>query len=134
MKNDTAAVPVETLREALERTLGNFERLLAGKPVRDAAETIAEARAALSTPVVGPSGAMREALEWCAEEAWDRTEIDGGHFHDKMLSLGLFVEVPADDDFRDEWESDTMFVVAWHPLAVAALTSREPTPSIGEQS
>lgn len=37
----------ERLRAALERTLGNFERVLARKSVRDATETIAEARTAL---------------------------------------------------------------------------------------
>ncbi len=41
------------LREALDRTLHNFEALLARKPVRDAAETIAEARRALSTTKEG---------------------------------------------------------------------------------
>ncbi len=35
------------LRSALERTLHNFEALLARKPVRDAAETIGEAHEAL---------------------------------------------------------------------------------------
>lgn len=35
------------LRSALERTLTNFKLLLAGRPVRSAAETIAEAEAAL---------------------------------------------------------------------------------------
>lgn len=38
---------VEALRSALERTLTNFKALLGSKPVRDAAETIAEAESAL---------------------------------------------------------------------------------------
>ena len=37
----------DRLRSALERTLSNFKFLLERKPVRDAAETIAEAEAAL---------------------------------------------------------------------------------------
>jgi hypothetical protein len=36
------------LDSALERTLANFKSLLAGKPVRDVAETIAEAEHALN--------------------------------------------------------------------------------------
>jgi len=46
------------LREALERTLGNFRLLLAGKPVRDVTETIAEAEAALSEPTLSPGPAL----------------------------------------------------------------------------
>jgi hypothetical protein len=40
--------PIDVLRSALERTLANFEAVLARRPVRDATETIAEARAALA--------------------------------------------------------------------------------------
>lgn len=39
----------EALRSALERVSRNFDLLLAGKPVRDVAETKAEVRAALQT-------------------------------------------------------------------------------------
>lgn len=38
---------VARLESALERTLTNFQAVLARRPVRDAAETIAEATAAL---------------------------------------------------------------------------------------
>jgi hypothetical protein len=41
---------IEDLRSALERLDRNFDLLLAGKPVRDVAETKAETRAALSRP------------------------------------------------------------------------------------
>ena len=48
----------ERLRAALEHTLGNFRLMLSQKPVRDAAETIAEAERALAqqapTPAVLP--------------------------------------------------------------------------------
>ncbi len=39
---------IRQLTVALERVYGNFDRLLAGQPVRDASETIAEADAALA--------------------------------------------------------------------------------------
>jgi hypothetical protein len=42
---------IEDLRSALERLDRNFDLLLAGKPVRDVAETKAETRAALSRPL-----------------------------------------------------------------------------------
>jgi len=49
----------QRLRDALERTLGNFRLMLSQKPVRDAAETIAEAERALAqqapTPAVSPA-------------------------------------------------------------------------------
>ncbi len=42
------AAPLDALHSALERTLNNFRASLAGKPIRDATETIAEAEAALA--------------------------------------------------------------------------------------
>ena len=39
---------IRVLTQALERMNANFARLLAGKPVRDASETIAEVDAALA--------------------------------------------------------------------------------------
>ncbi len=41
------------MRSALERLAHNFDLMLAGKPVRDVAETRAEVAAALSSPIVG---------------------------------------------------------------------------------
>jgi hypothetical protein len=47
LEQEVANKRITMLTSALERTLSNFEYLLAQKPVRDAAETIAEAQAAL---------------------------------------------------------------------------------------
>jgi hypothetical protein len=56
---------------------------------------------------------LREAIEEMCQLATDGCDIDGGDFHDLMVRLGLFVEVPADEDFKEEWDCDTMFVLAW---------------------
>ncbi len=56
---------------------------------------------------------MREALEALAELSRNGCDIDGGDFHEVMVKYGLFVEVPADEAFKAEWEGDTMFVLAW---------------------
>ena len=53
---------VRRLREALERTLRNFELLLAGKPVRGAAETIMEARRALDGEKPATRGGKRSPI------------------------------------------------------------------------
>jgi hypothetical protein len=49
-----AASPSEPLRAALEWLLRNAERIFDQKPVRDWAETLAEARAALAAPSQEP--------------------------------------------------------------------------------
>ncbi len=60
---------------------------------------------------------LREMLQWCAETTWERGDIDAADFQDAMLKAGLFVEVPASEQVRDEWDCDVMFVVSWSPLA-----------------
>ena len=55
---------------------------------------------------------MREALEG--------GDIDGGTFFDMMVRLGLFVEVPADEEYREEWDMDTMYVLSWSPEGLDA--------------
>ena len=52
------------LRQALERVTANFRLMLAGKPVRDVSETLAECEAALAAPVEQQVHAdlLREAL------------------------------------------------------------------------
>lgn len=60
---------------------------------------------------------LREMLQWCAEESWEKGEIDGGDFQEAMVKAGLFVEVPADEQFRADWDADEMFVTSWPPLA-----------------
>ena len=41
---------------------------------------------------------------------------------DALIALGLLVEVPADDAFRDEWGDETMYVWRWkaHPNSLDA--------------
>ena len=56
---------------------------------------------------------MREALAGGAQLSWGGCDIDGGDFHDLMVKHGLFVEVPADDEFKEEWDLDMMFVLKW---------------------
>lgn len=60
---------------------------------------------------------LRSMLQWCAEETWDGGDIDWGCFQDEMVKAGFFVEVPASEEFKEEWDADTMFVLAWSPLA-----------------
>jgi hypothetical protein len=36
---------------------------------------------------------------------------------DYLIERGLLVEVPADEAYREEWDSDTMHVWRWSPLA-----------------
>lgn len=44
----TQAAQIEALTKAIERVTGNFKLAVAGKPVRDMAETLAEVEHALS--------------------------------------------------------------------------------------
>ena len=60
---------------------------------------------------------LREVLQWCAEQAWEGSDIEVGDLQDAMLNAGLLVEVDADEDFKAEWDTDKMYVVAWSPLA-----------------
>lgn len=56
---------------------------------------------------------LREFTEYVLNtECWGRV-LDGGDLQDKAEKLGLIVEVPADAEFRDEYDADTMFVPAW---------------------
>lgn len=66
-----------------------------------------------------PDTRLRGAIEEITQLAWAGCDIDGGDFHDIMVKHGLFVEVPADQAFKDEWDSDTMFVLAWKPRRTA---------------
>lgn len=63
---------------------------------------------------------LREALGWTANQVWEYT-LDGGTFQDEMIERGLMVEVPASERFREEWDADTMYVMAWWPAARTAL-------------
>lgn len=57
----------EALRSALERTLYNFRLMLSRKPVRDAAETIAEAEAALTA---SPPAQPRKQCSTCGATSY----------------------------------------------------------------
>ena len=56
---------------------------------------------------------LRQAIEWCCQSAWMGCDIDGGYFQDKMVDLGLLVEVPASPEVKEEWDCDTMFTMPW---------------------
>ena len=64
---------------------------------------------------------LREFFEAVFEAVWDMSDPDGGDLQDAAERLGLIVRVPADEQFRDEYDADEMFVWVWHPLAAEAL-------------
>ena len=61
---------------------------------------------------------LRDFFEAVFEDAWDLCVADGGDLQDTAERLGLIVKVPADEQFKDEYDSDEMFVWSWHPLAL----------------
>ena len=61
---------------------------------------------------------LREFFEAVFEDAWDLCVADGGNLQDTAERLGLIVKVPADKQFRDEYDGDEMFVWSWSPLAL----------------
>ena len=63
-ERDSAQAEAKALRSALGRLESNFVLMLAGKPVRDVEETLAEVRAALTTP---PGNATQAAAIFPAE-------------------------------------------------------------------
>ena len=58
---------------------------------------------------------LRKALEEFAQLAWEGGDIDGGDFQDTMVRYELMVEVPASEEFREEWDSETMYILSWTP-------------------
>lgn len=65
----------------------------------------------------------REFVEWAMRDgSWKGYDIDGGDAQDKAEELGLIVEVPADAEFRAEYDADTMYVCAWAALATLPST------------
>ncbi len=75
---------------------------------------------------------IKDALEALTQLTWEGLDIDGGDFHEVMVKYGLFVEVPASDEFREEWDSDTMFVLAWDHRAADAVRYQD--ASEGEET
>jgi len=69
---------------------------------------------------------LREFFEAVFEDAWDLCVADGGDLQDTAERLGLIVKVPADEQFRDEYDGDEMFVWSWSPLATEALSHHLP--------
>ena len=58
-----------------------------------------------------------EALR-AAMESLFPTEEGFTEAFDELARRGLIVPVPADDAFREEWDSETMYVWRWSPLAI----------------
>jgi len=62
---------------------------------------------------------LRDAIGTLAEIAEDG--LDGGDFQDIMVKHGLFVEVPASDQFREHYDLDKMYVLVWDERALAEI-------------
>lgn len=60
---------------------------------------------------------LREAVENVMFDEWGYRESEAPDMQDELTRLGLLVEVPADEDFKREWDADTMLTFAWSPLA-----------------
>lgn len=63
---------------------------------------------------------LREFFESLALDVWGYSDPDGGDFQDRAVEQGLLVEVPADEAFKAEYDSDTMYTWIWSELAEAA--------------
>jgi len=66
-------------------------------------------------------------LLWCAQQVFDGCDVDGGSFQDRMVLLGLLVEVPHSLKpvwFLQAWgdEEDTkMYTLRWEELGKQTL-------------
>lgn len=56
----------------------------------------------------GDVAQLRAAIESLFPAAEGYTEA-----FDELVERGLLVEVPADEEYRDQWESETMWVWRW---------------------
>ena len=65
------------------------------------------------TDPVAERDKLRRILEELAEDTHGATDIDGGSFQDVLLREGIFVEVPASEDIREEYGVDTMYQFVW---------------------
>lgn len=77
-----------------------------GKPKEDQSVVIrhADDDAALLEELATLRGVLES--EFPAEEGF-------GEAFDALVEAGLLVEVPADEEYRDQWESETMWVWRW---------------------
>ena len=69
-------------------------------------------RAEAIQAVVAERDKLRQALEWIWHEMLVRG-LDDVDTQTKLVELGLVAKVPADEQFREEWGADTMYVLAW---------------------
>lgn len=60
---------------------------------------------------------LREAMEELVPTVWNGCDIDGGDFQDLLESKGLIVTVPASEEVASKFDTNTMFVLKWSPLA-----------------
>ena len=104
----------DAAQEAIDGgSTGGYELSTAGL-INEAVEEIERLRVATAREDSGAGEAgLRAALEEITQLAWEGADIDGGDFHELMVRRGLFVEVPASEEFKDEWDCDTMFVLSW---------------------
>jgi hypothetical protein len=107
---------IERLVDALGQAecwhaIANDEHLESAAAKRDAARTaLLTAIRVLETE----RDKAREFVAFCITDgSFQGLDIDGGDAQDKAQELGLIIEVPADEEFRAEYDSDTMFVLAW---------------------
>lgn len=99
-------------------TSGQKERLSEVARIEKALHELVAALCARPTEP-GELKRLREFVEWLFRQTWNGREPDGYEIQDKGVELGLLTKVPADQAFREEWDADEMFVVAWSPLAVS---------------
>jgi len=70
---------------------------------------------------------LKEVFETLSTLCWEGS-LDEADFQDVMEKAGLFVEVPASKDVREEYDTDTMFALEWKVEALAA-TARTEEPN-----
>jgi hypothetical protein len=60
---------------------------------------------------------LRGFFEHLALTVWQFCDIDGGEFQDCAVEQGLLVSVPADEEFKAEFDCDVMYTWSWSSLA-----------------
>ena len=60
---------------------------------------------------------LRKFFERIANDQWGFSDVDGGDFQDYAVDLGLLVSVPANEQFKADWDAEEMYVLSWSPLA-----------------
>jgi hypothetical protein len=98
------------------------------KETRD--NTVLRARVA---ELEGERGKLREFVQEITPDN-GCADVDGGDFHDAAERLGLLVTVPADEDFKAEFDADTMNVWAWLLLATPDAKAASEEPDNGNAS